>query len=232
MNDSGTPFELILGLVSKVREFQQSKSGTQMSIESFAIWLNQQVLIGEEKDRRTPRSLKKELLKKEKSSEFTTSPINVQLTLLLYMLSKHFKLYSRKVLHDTDLVSMDGHTFLASLSHTESMTKMELIRAHYMETPSGIEVIKRLLKKGFIEEFDDPNDRRAKRIKITKKGVEEFQATFSDIRKVIEIMAGNLSDRQRINLVGLLDDLNDHHNGWHEKAKKYSLDELLISMSS
>ena len=107
-------------------------------------------------------------------------------------------LQSKKVLYDSDLVSMDGHTFLSMLNHNDSIRKMELIKANYSEVSSGIEVIKRLLRKGFIEEFNDPNDKRSKRVRITNVGKMEHEKTLPDLRKVLDIMAGNLSDEKKI----------------------------------
>jgi len=132
---------------------------------------------------------------------------------------------------DSDLVSMDGHNFLSTLYHTESMTKARLISSNYMELPSGIEVIRRLLKKGFIKEFDDPNDKRSKRVTISKRGKKEYEASLPDFRKVINIMSGSLSDEKILNLIILLDELNEFHKSVHSKAKNESLDELLDQMN-
>jgi len=104
---------------------------------------------------------------------------------------------------------------------------MELIKTHYMETPTGIEVIKRLLRKGFIEEFDDPDDKRSKRVRITEMGKHEYHKTLLPLRKVIELMAGPMQDREKIQLVSLLNELNGHHVAQHQQAKTMTLDQLL-----
>ena len=106
---------------------------------------------------------------------------------------------------------------------------MELIRANYSEVPSGIEVIKRLLNKGFIEEFADPDDKRSRRVRITPKGKKEYKATLPDMRKVIDIMSGNLAGDKKILLNTLLDELNDYHNQRHDQVKNLTLDELLAN---
>ena len=228
-------FQLISDLIHLVDKFHQKTKKSTFSLESFILWLNREVFFKKLPPVSYPHNETKRLNlpdvyfpeKTHKKNEYLAIRANVQLTLLIHTLSKHLKHYSKKVLYDTDLVSMDGHTFLSMLNHIESIRKMELIKANYSEVSSGIEVIKRLLRKGFIEEFDDPNDKRSKRVKITNKGKMEYEKTLPDLRKVLDIMAGNLSDEKKIQLNVLLDELNDFHLLHYEKLKGMSLDQLL-----
>jgi len=63
---------------------------------------------------------------------------------------------------------------------------------HNLEAPSGIEIIKRLLRNKLIEEFADEEDRRAKRIQITKKGAEELESIEPQITKIFTKFTENL----------------------------------------
>ncbi|MAZ36586.1 winged helix DNA-binding protein [Salibacteraceae bacterium] len=69
---------------------------------------------------------------------------------------------------------------------------MEIIDLHNLEAPSGIEIIKRLLRNKLIEEFADEEDRRAKRIQITKKGAEELESIEPQITKIFTKFTENL----------------------------------------
>ncbi len=233
-------FNLLSEIVSSLEKFVSTVDKKRISLEAFILWLNREVLFksetpsyrymnGMEQMPLTSRTSSQQTAETEKSRSLPTHApsVNVHLTLLIYSLSKHFKLYARKVLSDSDLVSMDGHTFLATLCDVKSMRKVELIRANFLETSSGIEVIKRLLRKGFIEEFDDPGDKRAKRVRVTAKGREEYTASLGPLRKVINVMAGKLTDEKKIQLISLLDELNDFHAELHHDAKNLSLEELM-----
>ena len=230
-------FELLSEIVSLLETFATETGDKDVSLEKFILWLNREALFRDEvKSYRYMDHTEHGPDEHGKSSPHApgqvqekdhASPANVHLTLLLNMLSKHFKIYSKKVLLDSDLVSMDGHTFLAALCDTDSMRKMELIRANFAETPSGIEVINRLLKKGFIEEFDDPDDKRSKRVRVTAKGRREFEATLPPLRKVIKIMGGKLSKEKMVQLISLLDELNAFHVALHPEARNLTLVELL-----
>ena len=210
---------LLNQIIELLENFENQRGIKEISLENFILWANQQLFFKERViTHKRPDGEEYQVQHGHKS--------NVKLAQLLHELSKHFKLYSKKVLLDSDLVSMDGHNFLSMLYHCDSMRKIELIKANYMETPSGIEVIKRLLNKGFIEEFDDPDDKRSKRVKVTDKGKKEYQETIPYILKVIKTLAGNMSDEKKMELVTLLDELNAFHINLHEKAKTMTLDEL------
>lgn len=91
------------------------------------------------------------------------------------------------------------------------MTKSELINANAMEFSSGIEVIKRLLKSGLAEEYEDPDDGRSKRVKITQKGREKFARSTEKLRGVSELFPGTLTDDLKVKLLSLLVQLHDLH---------------------
>ena len=229
--------KLLMELISLTEKYQDEVKDDAIMLEDFVLWLNRTVLLNSlapavyhDDDINNIRLHTDSNVKT--GEEFVVKRANVQLTIMLHQLSKHFKIYSKKILVDTDLVSMGGHMFLSSLYHTESMTKAKLISSNYMELPSGIEVIRRLLKKGFIEEYADPNDKRSKRVKISQLGKKEYEASLPDLRKVINIMAGKLSDEKLINLNIILNELNEYHKSIHSLAKTETLDGLLDRIAS
>lgn len=219
------PFQLITELIELSEEFITQKDEREASLESFILWLNREVLFNESRKHQHGPN-------KEPENCDHPGDANIKLTHLLLVLSKHFKLYSRKAFVDSDLVSMDGHRFLSTLAHTDSLRKMELINANFSEVPIGIEVIKRLLKKKFIEEFDDPDDKRSKRVRITPHGKEELVKSFPLIHKIVRIMGGRLTEEKKIQLITLLDELNEFHTEMRMSSKDSDLDELLAKVQN
>jgi DNA-binding MarR family transcriptional regulator len=88
---------------------------------------------------------------------------------------------------------------------------MELIKMHRLEPPSGIEVLKRLLSRNFIEEFDDPEDGRAKRICITESGKRKIKEVLPKMKKVFSSMTANMSLNEKLHVVSFLRQMNDYH---------------------
>lgn len=66
----------------------------------------------------------------------------------LYRFSKY---YTKYALADSPLQSIDEFVFLADLLGRPGLSKAELTDSHIHERSTGIEIITRLLRRGFIE---------------------------------------------------------------------------------
>lgn len=188
--------DILKEILHWLEEYQNENHTDNRSLESFVIWLNSRLFSQghPEKSQHSPESL------------------DMELSFLLIMQSKYYKAYAKKVLGESELTSPDGFSFLYHLSLTDSFRKMELIKMHHLEPPSGIEVLKRLLNKGLIEEFDDADDRRAKRIKITHKGKKELQTVMPKMSEVFRLMTAELSLNEKLHVLAFLKQMNDFHN--------------------
>jgi DNA-binding MarR family transcriptional regulator len=193
--------EIIKEIVHWYEEYQKAHHNTDLSLESFVLWLNSQLFSEEhsENDQHTPEML------------------DMELSFMLVMQSRYYKAYAKKVLGESELTSPDGFSFLYHLSLVDSYRKMELIRMHHLEPPSGIEVLKRLLRKEFIAEFDDAYDKRAKRISITEKGKKELQLIMPKMSEVFRLMTAELSLNEKLHLLSFLKQMNDFHTSSSHK---------------
>jgi DNA-binding MarR family transcriptional regulator len=200
MNKSLT---LLTELIKLLESFENEKAHEAKDVKEFAIWLGHHVFESHNA-----------LESKQKESD-----IDMELTFLLIMQSKHYKTYCKEAFENTKINSPDEYSFLYHLSLVDSFRKMELIHIHLLEAPSGIEVIKRLLKKGFIEEFDDKNDKRAKRIKLTKKGRQETEKLHPQMTSVYSKMAAEMSLKEKIQAISFLRALNNYHLSSKERKK-------------
>ena len=189
--------EILKEIVHWLEIYQNENNTGDYSLDSFIIWLNSR-LFSEGKFEK---------------SEHGPESLDMELSFLLVMQNRYFKTYAKKVLGDSELTSPDGFSFLYHLNHTDSFRKMELIKMHHLEPPSGIEVLKRLLNKGFIEEFDDTDDKRAKRIKITAKGRKELEVVMPKMSEVFSLMTAELSLNEKLHVVAFLKQMNDFHTG-------------------
>ncbi|MFB6341388.1 MarR family winged helix-turn-helix transcriptional regulator [Saccharicrinis sp. FJH62] len=200
MNNS---LHIVTELVEQLKRFESEKGQEPKDIKEFTVWLNQVVF-----EHHTSLESGKE-----------ETEIDMELTFLLIMQSKHYKTYCKEALVETEINSPDEYSFLYHLSLVDSFRKMELIHIHLLEAPSGIEVIKRLLKKDFIEEFDDPDDKRAKRVRITEKGKQETKRLTPNMKKVYSKMTAEMSFKEKTQVITFLRELNDYHSTPKDKRK-------------
>ena len=190
-----TSIGILKEIVERLEEYQKERNTDAFDLESFIIWLNTKLFSDSQVD----------------NSIHKPEMLDMELSFLLVMQSRYYKTYAKKVLGESELTSPDGFSFLYHLKFTDSFRKMELIKMHHLEPPSGIEVLKRLLNKGFIVEFDDPDDKRAKRIKITEKGKKELQQIMPKMKEVFHQMTAELSLNEKLHAIGFLKQMNDFH---------------------
>ena len=200
MNNS---LNIVAELIEHLRRFEIEKGQEPRDMKEFANWLRQLMF-------ESHNSLE---------SNQEESNIDMELTFLLIMQNKHYKMYCKEALANTEINSPDEYSFLYHLSLVDSFRKMELIHIHLLEAPSGIEVIKRLLKKDFIEEFDDKDDKRAKRVRLTNKGRYETDKITPQMKSVYSKMTAKMSLKEKLYAVSLLKELNDYHVIPKEKSK-------------
>jgi DNA-binding MarR family transcriptional regulator len=179
-------YTLLKGLLEYVEEFQEESPSQR--IEDFVIWLNNKVFTTNQQE------------------GYAVHDTLLTAFKLLYA-NKELKKQTKSVLAQSGISSIDEYSFLLHLNYQESFRKMEIIELHNLEAPTGIEIIKRLVRKDFIEEFADEEDKRAKRIKITETGVRQIQELKPEIDQVYTAFTAPLSLDERIQISGLLDKL-------------------------
>ncbi len=149
------------------------------------------------------------------------------ISILVVLMFRYAKTYIRKALKDSEIKTADEFSFLITLLSYESMTKMELINQQILEKTSGMEIINRLIKSGYIEQQKDENDKRSVRISITQKGREEVLKTLPQMQMVSKIVVGNLEENEISTLVQLLSKLDYYHNDIFHNKKDFELSELI-----
>ena len=186
---------IIQELIQWFEKFVESNPDSEIDLNSFIIWLNTKLFEDDHTDH----------------ADHNNAHLDMELSFLLTLQNRYYKTYAKEALNDSDLSSPEGFSFLYHLNLVDSYRKMELIKIHHLEPPSGIEVLKRLLKRGFIEEFDDPDDGRAKRICITESGRRKIKAILPRMEQVFSRMSANMSISEKMHVISFLKNMNDFH---------------------
>ena len=92
-----------------------------------------------------------------------------------------------------------------------------------MEVSSGMEIIKRLEKKKLIKSFRDEKDKRAIRLAATLKGQTVLAEAMKEMYKASNIIAGDLNNNERVQLLSILNKLHLFHNPIFLKESKTEL---------
>lgn len=206
-------FGLLSELLSHLEAYAQEHREQDMSLPAFMFWLQRQMLKGA-----NPYSMPEPEMK-----EATGGQVDIMLTILITYLYRYAKHYGKKALSGSPLSTLDEFSFLATLRFRGDLTKTELIQIHLLELTSGIEIIKRLAKQGFVEVFRDPQDRRSRRVRLTPAGEAVFNDMMPQMNLVAKIVSGNLGAEDIGKLMPLLHQLNDFHAAIHEEDRRTDL---------
>lgn len=156
------------------------------------------------------------------------SPESVINTLVVHM-NRYAKSYSKSAIFGSDFSTQEDFIYLINLKAFGEMTKMELIKKNVHEKPVGMQIINRLIAKDWVTQSDSEIDKRSKVLKITTKGIQVLETQMNKIRKATEIVTGNLTHAEKMELIRLLNKLNDFHKPIYEKniEPEYLLEEVL-----
>jgi DNA-binding MarR family transcriptional regulator len=204
-------YGLVKQLIELAEQYEAEEQPTNESLLDFTRWLN---------NRMTDRPA-------ERTVNGTGADLDGTLSSAIGYLYRYAKHYSKKALKETSLTTLDDFIFLVTLQFGGHKTKSELIHEHLLEITSGMEIIKRLLKSGLVEEQDNEADRRSVLLRITHQGTLEMMKAMHQMEKAARIVGGNLDASEKMQLLGLTNKLKKFHDKIHEQDKKSPLDEIL-----
>ena len=206
-------YELLQQLIGHLADYEAQRSSSQRKdMEGFVAYLNQQVF-----SKSTDAAVDFE----------NSETVEALLSQLIAFLYRYAKGYIKKALEDSALITLDDFGYLAGIWQRGGCSKTEIIELNIHEKTTGMEVIKRLLNNKLIEQTDDPNDRRSKRLLITERGKGVLFGTFGEMRKASLIISGNLNEIEKLQLLYLLQKLHFFHKPLFLNEREKSLDELL-----
>ncbi len=156
-----------------------------------------------------------------------TTGTKTDISILVVMLFRYAKGYIKKALKNSKIKSADDFSFLVTLMTYESMTKMQLINIQAMEKTSGNEIINRLVRLGFINQWKDQHDRRSVRIAISEMGRAEMYRILPNMKMVAEIVVGDLSPNEMNTFAYLLRSLDNYHKDIFENKRNSDLQDLI-----
>ena len=150
--------------------------------------------------------------------------VNAQIAFHVNRLNKYAKYYIKDALKNTPLSKGEDFAFLASIIQFGSINKTNLIAYNVAEVPTGMDIIKRLVKNGLVTERVDKEDRRIKLLEATPSGNAAFFAAMQQMEKVGRIVVGKLNENQKDELLELLEKLDHFHERIYTESKEYNVD--------
>ena len=145
--------------------------------------------------------------------------LNGLLAKLVGRLNKYAYFYTKKALQPLHFSSIDDMVYLQVIRMHGNPRKSDVIHAVVSEFPSGIDIIKRLVKMGWVTEQPDADDKRSKRLTITPAGVAVLEQSYPLLNIAAEIAYGTLSNAEKLMVARLLHRLDVHHWAHYREAR-------------
>lgn len=145
-----------------------------------------------------------------KNSEIPTH-LEGQIARMFGMLGRIQHFHLKKIFELLPIHSIMEYGVLAS-AEFETPRRSDVIAQHLLENATGSHMISRLIKDDYLEEFSDPTDKRAKRLRITEKGIHINQRTREKLGVLSERFSKALSTEEKHTLLQLIIKLFHDHN--------------------
>lgn len=203
-------YKLLAEMLPYLEQFEEKGGGE--TLDDFVAWMQ------------TAPILKKDAPTNVLKSVPLQGNVNAQICQLVALMYKYVRFYYKKGFKDSPLQTMEDFGFLATLAMFGDLRKNKLIQKNTSEFTSGMEVIRRLERNELIESFLDPEDKRARRVKITKKGHKIFLEALPVLQQMGAIAVGELAEVEKQQLFELLNKLNYFHNPIFHEEKESPLD--------
>ena len=174
-----------------------------------------------------------QLAEKPKKKEYVTDiegklipDMAGNLIILLRRIGKFHMFYSNKALKRTGLNQVEEFGLLVTIFNMGSPIKSETIQSNIMELSSGSNMLIRLKKKGFVNEFSDSEDKRVKRLKLTVKGEQVVRNAVVLVQRVARLLVDGMTEEEMQNCIQLLKPIDVRISHLYHKQKNKPFEEI------
>lgn len=152
--------------------------------------------------------------------------LNGALIKLVSRIGKFQEIYANKALEGTGLDQIEEFGIMIAIFNLKTPIKSEAIFSNMLELSSGTNILIRLKQKNIISEFDDPDDKRVKRLQLTRKGEKVLKAAKQQILKVVAMLVQDLTDDDKQLCLQLLTPVNERFSPLIQKQKHKQFSEI------
>lgn len=115
-----------------------------------------------------------------------------------------YRLYAETAIAETGIRHFEEFLFLNAIAHLRQPRKTAVITHTLNELSSGLLVIDRLKKYGYVLETDDPTDKRSRRLALTATGTEVLQRCYERTSQLGSLFFGGMAEQDILLSIQLL----------------------------
>lgn len=128
-------------------------------------------------------------------------------------------------------IDIESFSLINVIRFRKECRKTDAISECFLELSTGIDILTRLKKNGYISERGDPNDKRARLVKVTAKGEAMLVKCWKSLGKTAFFVYNDLEDDDKKIVMQLLSNLEIKHSKIIAENRNKTLDELIEEFS-
>lgn len=165
---------------------------------------------------------------KARETKSWPAPVTIDFALLRLTgrIAKLNNIYAVIAAEGTGIGTLDEFSLMNAIHNLNEPRKTEAIYTALFELSTGIDMLNRLKKIGFISEHADKEDKRSKRVKITPKGQKALIACRKKINQLAELEFYDLSDDEKKICIQLLGKIDKKFSGLWLSHKSKTFEEI------
>jgi DNA-binding MarR family transcriptional regulator len=192
---------------------QYQETAPKGNLEGFRQWLN--------KKHQRPEVPAQDVFRADDSgfNKFDEGKrASMQASYLIGKLYQYLLIYTKPLMKKWGLHSMDDFGYLATVQWHGTISKSRACQAMLQEITTGTDIIKRLIRLGYLKELIDKADRRQRILRLTAKGEKALSALQVDFLSLPDVL-GELDSNSRSTLVTWLMSLDAYHDNIVKKTR-------------
>jgi len=121
---------------------------------------------------------------------------------------------------------------LYSVDVLGQVRKTDVIHLQLVEFTTGMDIIKRLINQGFLEELPNASDKRTRLLAITENGKTLLKNATKKINEEIEMFLSSIDENKWKKIIPVLEEIHDFHNEVYLKYNDKTDAELINLVAS
>ncbi|MBL7990827.1 MAG: MarR family transcriptional regulator [Candidatus Kapabacteria bacterium] len=197
--------------ITVLQEFEAFSQATQTDdIGRFAIWLH--------------KKYNGALSNEQSSADEVT---NREIAYFLGRMNRYSRHYAKVAFDGLPISTIEEFWFLNVAFHKKNPAKMEVYEATITELATGTQMMRRLVELGLLKEEQDSDDKRVRRVKLTKEGKTIRNEALERLGVEVRLKMGNLAISDKERLLEMLRYLDTFHHRIYQEAGEKTLAEMV-----
>ena len=156
------------------------------------------------------------------------NPVYAQIGYFWGRLNRYASFWAKKAFTDLPIKTVEEFGILMFVKISENPRKSEVSENSLLETSTCLEIIKRLVRQGFLIEQKDQKDKRSVRISLTETGLGVLFQSLQKMQEISHLLSAELPEKQQHELLAMFQTLDHFHFNLLQKAKEKNWEQIKL----